>query len=81
MLLISAKVDGEFEQRLIAQCKRNIVKLRGHSRERLFVRARGGNFDYTGTERRYGPSLPAPYIVHGLFYSRYFAFYYFRLAN
>lgn len=32
MLLISAKVDGEFKQRLIAQCERNIIKLRRHSR-------------------------------------------------
>lgn len=32
MPLISAKVDGEFKQRLIARCERNIIKLRGHSR-------------------------------------------------
>lgn len=32
MLLISGKVDGEYKTHLIAQCKRNIVKLRRHFR-------------------------------------------------
>lgn len=73
-------VDGEFMQRLIVQCQ-PYSQIKRTFQERPFATGPEGVISIIPVQSAAGPSLPVPYIVYGLFYSRYFAFYYFRLAN
>jgi len=57
-----------------------VIKLRKRSRSDHSRRPKGV-ISNISVQSATGPSLSVPYIVYGLFYSRYFIFYYFRLAN